>query len=105
MQPGQRMIWNEREHVVLDMVVHVPVEIAVDQIHVHGPAVETVIEHVLCKAGMLRHAVDGHEPGAKYVRESDEHQRKNAALTDGEPDDGGVDEEIDAGPEIDLGEL
>ena len=104
-ESGQRMIGNQREHVVLNVVVHVPVEIAVDQIHVYRPAVETVVEHILCQAGMLRHAVDGHEPSAEYICEPDEHQRENAALINRKSDDGGVDEEIDARPEIDLGEL
>ena len=53
-QPGQRVIRHQRKHVVLDVVVHVPVEIADDRIHVHGAAVEPMIEHVLSQAGVLR---------------------------------------------------
>ena len=54
MQLRQGVIGHQRKHVVLDVVVHVPVQIAVDPAHIHGAAVETVIEHVLGQTGVLR---------------------------------------------------
>ena len=64
---------------MLHVVVHVPVEIAVDRIHVDRPAVEPVIEDVFGQAGVLGEAVDDHEPGAEEIRQADEQERQNAA--------------------------
>jgi len=43
---------------VLYVIVHVPVEVTVDWIHVHCAAVETVVKHVLSQAGVLGEAVN-----------------------------------------------
>ena len=44
---------NRREKVVLQMIVHVPVEKPKDGIHVDRPAIESVIEDVLGETGVL----------------------------------------------------
>ena len=64
---------------VLDVVVHVPVQIAVDPVHIDRAAVETVVENILGKAGVLRVAVGDQQPGAEEIGQADEQQRKNAA--------------------------
>jgi hypothetical protein len=69
MEPGQRMIGHQGKHVVLDVVVHVPVKEAVNRIHVHRPAVETVVQNVLRQTRVLREPVDDHKPRAKQVRQ------------------------------------
>ena len=46
------------------MIVHVPVEKAVDRVHPDRPAVEPMIEHVFGETRMLRIAVDDVEPTA-----------------------------------------
>jgi hypothetical protein len=53
MQLWQRMVWHQRKHVVLDMVIHVPVEEPVDRIHVYRAAVEAMVEDVFRQAGVL----------------------------------------------------
>ena len=47
MQARQVVVGHEREHVMLDVVVHVPIEVAVDHVHVHRAAVDPVIKYVL----------------------------------------------------------
>ena len=81
MQLRQRVIRHQREHVVLDVVVHVPVEKPVDRIHVHRAAVEPMIEHVLRQPGMLG---DDRKRTISQVAEEvgqarSEHQRQHAA--------------------------
>ena len=48
------MVGHEREHVVLDVVIHVPVDEPADRIHVNRPAVEAVVQNILGQAGVLR---------------------------------------------------
>ena len=57
-QLRQRVVGHQREHVMLDVIVHVPVQIPMDRIHVHRPAIETVIEDILGQASMLCKTVD-----------------------------------------------
>ena len=66
MQPGQRVIRHHREHVVLDVVVHVPVDEAADRVHEHGAAVEPVVGDVVGKPAMLQQP--GHAHGARRRR-------------------------------------
>lgn len=105
MKPWQSMIGNQREHVVFDVVVHVPVEETIDDVGVEGPAVESVIEDVLGHAGVLGESVDKHEPRSKKMREADEHQGEDAGTGDAESDDARVDDKVDAGLEKELWEF
>ena len=84
MQLGQRVIRHQREHVVLDVVVHVPVQITVDPAHVHRPAVETVIENIFGQTRVLRVTVSDQQPGAEEIGQADQQQGKDAAAPDGE---------------------
>jgi hypothetical protein len=54
------------------VVAHVPVDIPVNEIHVNCPAVETVIEDILCEAGVLGEAIGYRQPGAEQVGEADQ---------------------------------
>ena len=65
MQSRQCMVRHQREHVVLDVVIHVPVEIPVDRVHVDRAAIEPVVENVFGQSGVLSKAVDEHQPGAE----------------------------------------
>ena len=65
MQLRQRVIRHQGEHMVLDVVVHVPVQIPVDPAHVHRAAVEPVIEHILGQTRVLRVPVSDQQPGAE----------------------------------------
>ena len=62
-QFGQGVIGHQRKHVVLDVVVHVPIQVAVDRVHVDRAAIEAVVEHVFGEPGMLGIAIDRHQPG------------------------------------------
>src|ERR1700691_4800838 len=54
MQRRQRVVGYHRVHVVLEMIVHVQVEKAEQRVHVNGPTVESMIEHVLGETRVLR---------------------------------------------------
>ncbi len=105
MQLRQRVIRHQRKHVVLHVVVHVPVQIAVDPAHVHRAAVETMIENILGQTGVLRVPVSDHQPGAEEIRQANQQQWKDAAGLDGEPDDHGIEGDINACLAIDLGKF
>ena len=105
METREGVVRNEREHVVFHMVIHVPVKIPVEEVHVNGPAVEPVVEDVFCKTCVLGQAVDGHEPGAEDVGQSDKEKGQDAARSDRKRDNRGVNEQADAGLAVDLGEL
>ena len=64
-QLGQRMIRHQGKHMVFHVVIHVRVQIPVDWIHVHGSAVQSVVEDVLSQAGVLRVTVNGPQPGTE----------------------------------------
>ena len=68
---------------VLHMVIHVPVEKAVDRVHVNRPAIQAVIEDIFRQAGVLGEAVNKHQPGADDVRQADEEQRQDTPCGDG----------------------
>lgn len=73
---GQGMVGDEREHVVLNVVVHVPVEKAIERVGQEGSRVETVVEDVLGKAGVLGQSEERHKPGSEEVGQSDEEEGK-----------------------------
>ncbi len=98
MEPPEVVVGNQREHVVFHVVVHLPVEEAIDGVHIDRPAVQPMIEHVFGHARMLRVAVDGHEPGAVEAGQADKHQRQDAARANRQADDARVDQHVDAGP-------
>src|ERR1017187_440847 len=105
MELRERMVGHQREHVVLKVIVHVPIQVPVYAIHVDRPAVEAVVEDVFCKARMLRQAVDDHEPSSEEVCEAHEEQGKNAAGVNKESDGRGVDGYVDAGVAVDLSQF
>ena len=63
---------HEREHVMLHMVVHVPVDESAHWIHVNGPAVQAVVEDILGQTGMLGRVVNDHQPSAEEMRQDDQ---------------------------------
>lgn len=70
----KRVVGDEQEHVVLDVMVHIPVQVVIDWVYVDGAAIEPVVEHVLGKTGVLCMAVNHHEPGSEETRQADIHQ-------------------------------
>ena len=76
MQSGQCVIGHHRVHVMIQMVIHVPVQETKYRVHHHGAAVEPVVKHVFWHARVLRQAEEDIEPGAIEGRQSDEQQRK-----------------------------
>ena len=70
---------HQRKHVMLDVVVHVPVQKPVNWVHIYRAAVQPVVEDVLGKAGVLGISVDNHQPGSEEICKPDEHERENAA--------------------------
>ena len=54
---------DHREHVVFDVVVHVPVDEAQNWIHVDSAGIQTMIEHVLGKTRVLPQSLE-----AMYTR-------------------------------------
>src|SRR5579863_7471940 len=73
-QGGQRVIGNEREHVMLDVIVHVPVDEAAERIEIHGAAVQPMVEDVVGKSDMLGEAGENMMPAAVNAWEADQHQ-------------------------------
>ena len=72
---------------VLDMVVHIQIEESMNRIHVYGAAVQSMIEDIFRQSGMLRVAVEDHQPSAEEVRQTDKHQGENAVGINGQVDD------------------
>ena len=99
----QVVIRHQREHVVLHMVVHVPIQKPVDRIHVNRPAVHAVVEHIFGKTGMLGEAVDRHHPSPKKVWQADVEERQNATEVETRCDHRDVDGEVDPRFEINRG--
>ena len=54
------MIRHHGKHVVFDMVIHLPVEIAEDRVQVDRPTIEPVIQDVFRQSGMLGEPEDHH---------------------------------------------
>ena len=104
-QPGQRVIRHQREHVVLDVVIHVPVDEAADRIHVNSAAIEAMVKNILRQPGVLRGVVDDHEPRAEKLRQHEQEDRNPTLPEDGRGDDHRVNCQVDPRVAIDLGEL
>src|SRR5579863_5576551 len=71
-QFGQRMVRHQGEHVMFDVIIHVPVKVPVQRIHVDGSGVETMVENVLGQAGVLREAVCNQKPRAEKIGQANE---------------------------------
>ena len=105
MQLRQRVIRHHREHVVLDMVVHVPVDEAADRVHQHGARVEPVIDDVVGEPAMLQQPGHHVMPGAVEARQPDQHQRQQRSHGDGERDRRDIDRRPDPRDADRLGSL
>ena len=101
----QGMIRNQGEHVMLDMVVHVPIKEAVHRIHQDRPTIQAVIEDVLGEPGVLGQPVDQHQPRPEEMRQTDEHQRQNTARPDRQCDGGQINEQVAPRPQEYFGKL
>jgi hypothetical protein len=80
------MIRNQREHVVLDVVIHVPVKVSVDAIHVDRSTIQPMVEDILRHPCVLGESIDQAEPGAKEIGKAHKEQRQNAVGCDRERD-------------------
>ena len=63
MQLGQAVVGHHREHVVLNMVVHVPIDEAADRVHQNGAGIQPVVEHIVGQPAVLQ--VTGHDENAR----------------------------------------
>lgn len=75
MQPGQRVVRHHREHVVLDMVVHIPVQPAHHRVHINGAAVQPVVKHVFGQPAVLQKSGHDHMPATVDAGAADQQQR------------------------------
>ena len=69
------VVRHQREHVVLEVVVHVPVHEPAERIHEHRAAVQSVIQDVFRQSCMLGRIMDDHEPSPKKMRQDDQKNR------------------------------
>ncbi len=69
------MVGHHRKHMMLDMVIHVPVQETDDGIHIRRARVQPVIQHILVESQMLRQAGHQDEKASEEGREHDEHGR------------------------------
>lgn len=67
---------------MLNMVLHVPVDERADGIDVDSARVETMVMYVLSKPRMLEHAHQNEVPRAQRVRQEDVRHRKWATKID-----------------------
>ena len=104
MQTRQRMVGHQWEHVMFDVIVHVPVDEPADRVHMDRAAVEPVIENVFRETGVLGGVVDNHQPGAEKVRQDDQEYRHPRLQGYGSRDDGQIDRKDDAGVAVDFRE-
>ena len=104
-QSGQRMVGNQREHVMLHMIVHVPVQVTVHHVHGDRPAIQPVVEHILSQTGMLGQTVNRHQPRTENVGKPDEKKRKNAPGRNREGNDECVNQQAEPRPEKHFGEF
>jgi hypothetical protein len=93
-QLRQPVVRDHREHVVLDVVVHVPVQEPVDHAHLHRAGVQPVVEHVLAHAGVLGEPVDLEHVPAVQSRAADQHHRQPGSEPDRQADGDGVDGQV-----------
>ena len=105
MKFGQGVIGNEREHVVLNVVIHVQVEEPIEQVGEKGSRVEAMVEDVFGQAGVLSEPVKRHQPGAKEVGKANEKKRKPALQRNRGDENDEIDGEVNAGCLNDPGEF
>ena len=74
-QVGQAVVGHHREHVVFDVVIHVPIDETADAVHVNGTAVEPVVDYVIGEARVLQNPRHDVMPSAIKARQTDEHER------------------------------
>src|SRR5579863_5044072 len=68
---------HHREHMVLYVVVHVPVEEAREPAHVNRATVEAVIEDIFGQTRVLSESIEGPEEATINCRQTNEHCRKD----------------------------
>jgi hypothetical protein len=89
--------------VVLDVVVHVPVEEPVEAAHRDRAGIQPVVQHVLAHPGVLGEAVEVQQQRAVQPRPADQQHRQPRPEPDGQPDGHCVDGQVDAGRPVHLG--
>ncbi|MCY1235197.1 hypothetical protein D9M72_478040 [compost metagenome] len=95
----KRVIGHHREHVVLHMVVHVPIDEAAQRVHVDRAAVQPMVCHVVGEAAVLQQPGQHMMPSTVEPRQTDQHQRQDRTEVERERDRCGVDGKPDAGNE------
>ena len=55
---GQPVVRDHGEHVVFDVVIHVPVDEPVERSHEDGERVQAMVEDVFAQSGVLSEAID-----------------------------------------------
>ena len=89
MKGRQGVIRHHREHVMLDVVVHVPVEESYDGVHVDSAAVEPVVQDILVKSEVLRDRRAPEQGSAVKRGEPHEEERHDIADHEAQSDDAG----------------
>ena len=77
MQFGQPMIWHHREHVMLDVVIHVPINETADPIHINCATVQAVVDDIISKARVLQNARHDTVPSTVKAGQTNDHKRQN----------------------------
>lgn len=65
---------NHPKHVVINVIIHVPVDNLADQIHVNGAAAEAMIQYIVGQRGVLQNTTHYMMPSAVNPGQSDKHQ-------------------------------
>ena len=104
-QPGERVIRHQREHVVLYVVIHVPVDVPADWIHINRAAIEPMVQNIFRQPRVLRSVMDDHEPRAKQLRQHEQENRNPTMPNDRCGDGHCVNCQIEPRVAIDLGEF
>ena len=94
---GKSVERHHGEHVVLDVIVHVPIDEPAQRIHVDRAAVEPMVGDVVGKTAVLGQARHDVMPGAIHPRQPDDHRRQDAARHDASHGNAGVDHEPHTG--------
>jgi hypothetical protein len=76
MQARQRIIGHHREHVMFNMVIHVPIDPPTDRIYINRSRVQAMVKYIVSQANVLQEARHIHMPTAINARGSDQHQRQ-----------------------------
>ena len=66
------MVRHQGKHVMLNVVVHIPIEEAIQPIRQESPRIQTMIEHIFRQSGVLGEAVNKHQPRSKYIGQANE---------------------------------